>query len=214
LLGSFTAELERRKLTDLIAAKGCGLKIPETTITNNRNELKLFLDKYGKAITKPIHSHINVDLGSHIYASTGTRLVAASDIEQLDEIFAPVLLQEYLEKDIEIRVFFSGEAYFPMAIFSQGNEKTSIDYRNYDDERPNRNVPFSLPEDILAKLIKFNKQINLNTGSIDLIITKNGDYYFLEINPNGIFDDLSVKCNYFIEESIACQIAKHVKEPI
>jgi hypothetical protein len=43
----------------------------------------------------------------------------------------------------------------------------------------------------------------MNTGSIDLILTPNGEYFFLEINPMGQYDWLSKNCNYYIEKDIA-----------
>jgi hypothetical protein len=45
--------------------------------------------------------------------------------------------------------------------------------------------------------------MNLNTGSIDLICTKSGEYVFLEVNPVGQFSMVSFPCNYYLEEKIA-----------
>lgn len=90
-----------------------------------------------------------------------------------------------------------------MAIFSQNNKKTDIDYRNYDKDRPNRCIPFNLPEEIKEKLIQFLNYTYYNTGSFDLIVSDENEYYFLEINPIGQFGGLSYKCQYKIEEKIA-----------
>ena len=78
-----------------------------------------------------------------------------------------------------------------MAIFSQNDDKTKIDYRNYNDEIPNRCVPFILPEKVLDKIKQFVKISHHNTGSIDMIYSESEEYYFLEINPMGQFDWLS-----------------------
>ena len=45
--------------------------------------------------------------------------------------------------------------------------------------------------------------LNLNTGSIDLIKTKNNDYFFLEVNPCGQYESLSFNCNYQLNKKIA-----------
>lgn len=42
-----------------------------------------------------------------------------------------------------------------MAIFSQENDKTKIDFRNYDIANPNRCVPYKLPRRIEKQLIRF-----------------------------------------------------------
>jgi glutathione synthase/RimK-type ligase-like ATP-grasp enzyme len=94
-----------------------------------------------------------------------------------------------------------------MAIFSQKNKKTKIDFRNYDDELPNRNVPYQLPKSVEGKLIQMLDFLDYTTGSIDLIKTKSGDYVFLEINPVGQFGMVSYPCNYYLEEKIAIHLS-------
>jgi D-alanine-D-alanine ligase-like ATP-grasp enzyme len=90
-----------------------------------------------------------------------------------------------------------------MAIFSQRNNRTSIDFRRYDEERPNHSVPFNLPADIKQKLRRFMREIDLDSGAIDMIYNNNGNYCFLEVNPVGQFGMISFPCNYKIEKKIA-----------
>jgi glutathione synthase/RimK-type ligase-like ATP-grasp enzyme len=47
------------------------------------------------------------------------------------------------------------------------------------------------------------KTIGMKSGSIDLIVDENNDYIFLEVNPIGQFAQVSIPCNYYIEEYIA-----------
>lgn len=90
-----------------------------------------------------------------------------------------------------------------MAIFSQNDSQTKIDFRNYNHSTPNRNVPYKLPEELEHKLTNLSKKIGINCGSIDMIVTKNDDYIFLEINPIGQFGMVSNPCNYYLHEKIA-----------
>ena len=90
-----------------------------------------------------------------------------------------------------------------MAIFSQMDEMTKVDFRNYNREKPNRCLPFKLPEEIKCKLVQFNKIMNLDTGSIDMIVTPDNKFYFIEVNPIGQFGWVSKNCNYRLEEKIA-----------
>ncbi|MBM6497958.1 hypothetical protein H9X54_001390 [Flavobacterium macrobrachii] len=119
------------------------------------------------------------------------------------EHFFPSLLQEYIQKKYELRIFFLNDKLYSMAIFSQESEQTKIDYRNYQKEKPNRRVPYKLPIEIEEKLIFFMRKIELNSGSIDMIVTYSNEYYFLEVNPVGQFGALSYNCNYNIENLIA-----------
>ena len=65
-----------------------------------------------------------------------------------------------------------------MAVFSQENNKTAQDFRNYDQDNPNRTVPYKLPVRIISKLTRLTRKLSLNTGSIDLIRSIDGEYYF------------------------------------
>lgn len=96
-----------------------------------------------------------------------------------------------------------------MAIFSQLDDKTKLDFRNYNEENPNRNVPFKLPHEVENKLRNLFEQLDLNTGSIDLILTPKNDFVFLEINPVGQFGMTSYPCNYYLEKKIAKYLIKN-----
>lgn len=90
-----------------------------------------------------------------------------------------------------------------MAIFSQSNSQTNVDFRKYDDKLPNRCVPYILPNKIENALRDLMNSLNLNTGSIDLIVDTQDNYYFLEINPVGQFGMVSQPCNYYLEKKVA-----------
>jgi glutathione synthase/RimK-type ligase-like ATP-grasp enzyme len=133
----------------------------------------------------------------------GTILVNKNQIDLLDKNFAPTMFQEYIKKDFEVRVFFFLDRIYSMAIFSQLDKKTSIDFRNYNRKKPNRFVPFILESEILSKIKKFIEVKGIRSGSIDLIFSKKQEYIFLELNPQGQFNWLSEYCNYHIEKEIA-----------
>ena len=46
-------------------------------------------------------------------------------------------------------------------------------------------------------------KLNLNCGSLDLVLDNNGIYYYLEVNPVGQFGMVSFPCNYYLEKKIA-----------
>jgi glutathione synthase/RimK-type ligase-like ATP-grasp enzyme len=90
-----------------------------------------------------------------------------------------------------------------MSIFSQNDEQTKVDFRDYNIERPNRTVPYKLPKDIEDKLSLFMSRMELDTGSIDIIVTPDMEYVFLEVNPVGQYGMTSLPCNYYLDEKIA-----------
>jgi ATP-GRASP peptide maturase of grasp-with-spasm system len=208
-IGSYYLELNNNKLINLQFAKQVGLKIPNTIVTNNKVDLLEFVEADKKYITKSLVIAPLIENEKFYFSGSGT---IELDFTNLDEIFAPSLVQEYIEKDIEIRTFFVENEYYSMAIFSQYDNKTAIDYRNYNVEKPNRNVPFELPNEILLKLKKFAKKINCTTGSIDLILNKDSEFIFLEINPMGQYHWLSENCNYYIDKKIAEKLIEKSNE--
>ena len=115
----------------------------------------------------------------------------------------PSLIMEKIEKKYEIRSFYLDGRFYSMAIFSQNNKQTEVDFRKYCADRPNKVEPFKLPCDIEEKLERLFRYFDLNCGSIDIIVDKNGKYVFLEINPVGQFQMTSIPCNYNIEQIIA-----------
>lgn len=198
------------KLWNLKIASEASLNIPDTLVTNNAEELKIFASKHKEIIIKPLnYSHFKIafegslfEILSRIHVITYEELIAKLDNENIDT-FLPTLFQGYIDKRYEIRCFYLNKNFYSMAIFSQQNEKTKRDFRNYDHERPNRCIPFKLPKEIEFKLIAFMDQIDMNCGSFDIIRTPTDEYVFLEVNPIGQFQWLSHNCNYYIEKIIA-----------
>lgn len=192
------------KLDVLDLANGCGLRVPRYTVCNNKTEAIRFFEKCsGKVIVKAIHENpLFYDDRDRVFMSFVER-ISLEDIQKKEEFFSPSLLQEEIEKNIEIRTFFLVDKFYSMAIFSQLDEQTVVDFRVYNEERPNRTVPYILPKEIEDSLLDLMKELNLETASIDIIYGNDGSYYFLEANPVGQFGMTSFPCNYNLEQKIA-----------
>lgn len=209
-LPKFSA-LKIDKFSTLKKAKSIGLKIPTSIITNSKKELTVFINKHKEVITKPLHESIFFEEEKYIIFSNTMKITLGILQEIREETFFPSLFQEYIEKDIELRIFYIEGEFFSMAIFSQLDPQTKTDFRNYNTDNPNRNVPYILPKTIEDKLHTLMLELDLNTGSIDMIKTPNKEYIFLEVNPTGQFGFTSKPCNYFLEEKIANTLIKNQK---
>jgi glutathione synthase/RimK-type ligase-like ATP-grasp enzyme len=115
----------------------------------------------------------------------------------------PSLIQRKIDKKYEIRVFYLMGNMYSMAIMSQNKNETEIDFRNYQNQNPNRTLSYELPDEINKKIIKLMDVLKLNSGSIDFIYNTNNEYVFLEVNPVGQYGMVSYPCNYYIEKKIA-----------
>ncbi|HRP90377.1 MAG TPA: hypothetical protein PKX92_10065 [Edaphocola sp.] len=199
------------KIYVLKMAEQSGLRIPDSIISNNIPEIRLFLENEKEYIIKdvaldPVVFHFEDYIATTILLPT--KLTGKEIIEKIKDYDINhnngfLFVQKYISKVIELRIFYLKGAFYSMAIFSQQNEQTKVDFRNYDREKPNRCIPFQLPNEIERKLNNLMKEIKINCGSIDMIYTPEGNYVFLEVNPIGQFQWLSHSCNYDIEKQIA-----------
>jgi len=202
-----TYNVKDYKLTQLHSAADVNLKIPNTFITSSKRELISFKKACNDNIitkgvnTSPSFTYANNSLESY------TEVVSGKFLESISDTFFPSFFQENIQKQYELRIFYLKGKFYSMAIFSQKNEQTKTDVRKYDDAKPNRVVPYQLPEEIELKLHKFMLKMDLDTGSIDMIVDENDEFYFLEVNPNGQFGMVSTPCNYYIEREIAKELA-------
>lgn len=188
------------KLKVLKLASELEILIPNTYITDNKTELTDLL-KNEKLISKAIFEPINFSMKNFNYTNPTVR-ISNEDLKNIEENFNFSLLQNEIKKEVEVRSFYLDGIFYSMAILSQNNEKTEVDYRNYDSSHPNRTIPIKLPLEIESKLNKLMNILNYNIGCIDLIFS-NSNYYFLEVNPVGQFGMISNPCGYNLEKIIA-----------
>lgn len=190
------------KLHLLDCAREVGLLVPDTMVTGNRESLLQFASVHGVLANKNLTPGVDV-FDDSFALQCGTTQMTTEEIAQLPMEFAPALFQQYVEKWIELRIFYLHGQCYSSAIFSQFDEKTKVDFRNYNTEKPNRTPPFELPNDIAAKLHTLMVGQGLSSGSIDMLVSPDLAYYFLEVNPVGQFWQVSHPCNYGLEKIIA-----------
>jgi ATP-GRASP peptide maturase of grasp-with-spasm system len=194
---------EPGKLEMLEAAKQVGIAIPPTLLTTSKIEFLNFKEKHGKVVSKAIQRSARFDLMENERRIEFLCYTEEMSEEELPTYFFPTLFQKKLAKVFELRIFYLNEKFYSMAIFSQEDQQTEVDFRNYNFEKPNRTVPFLLPIDLQKKLIQLMKNLHLKSGSIDMVLTEEGDYVFLEVNPVGQFGMVSSPCNYELSKLIA-----------
>ncbi len=170
-------EVAARKAYQLKVAAGLGLRIPRTLITNDPLEAAAFIDREGANGT------IYKAFSATERAWRETRLLKPEERAQLDAVqFAPVIFQEHIKADIDLRITVIGEEIFPAEILS-GETDYHVDFRMTMHVAPIR--AHVLPDEIVAKLHAFMGALGLIYGAIDMRLTPEGEYVFLEVNPAG-----------------------------
>jgi ATP-GRASP peptide maturase of grasp-with-spasm system len=199
------------KLVVLELARELGLHTPQFSVSTSRRHAQDLLDSG--------HGHVSKAMSDGLYLFdqreskagyfTYTEMLGPQSLEGVGERMAPSFFQRYVEKRFELRIFFLDDVFQTVAIFSQNDDQTKVDYRKYNALAPNRTIPFQLPPDIEAKLSQLAAKLGLNTGSFDMIVDAQGEFVLLEVNPVGQFGTHSESCNLSIERRIAERLLAH-----
>ncbi|KQC00389.1 hypothetical protein [Pedobacter sp. Hv1] len=168
------------KLYQLKLAKKLGFKIPETLVTSDKEELKNFFGKHDHIIVKPIFQ-------TRISSPENAEFIFTNRVtkEQIDSLnsfdLSPCIFQREIEKTVELRITVVNGQTFAAQVKSQEDEETKTDWR----KKKLAFTIFELPSHIHQLCIDLVREMGLVFGAIDMILSPDGTYTFLEINPNG-----------------------------
>ncbi|HEY9732139.1 MAG TPA: hypothetical protein V6C89_09505 [Drouetiella sp.] len=172
------------KLWQLQMAKKLGFSIPETLVTNNPQLVhKFFEDSNGKVIYKLMGEQTNLMMPANENPrGISTMPLRKEDLPFIEQVaLAPHMFQRYIQKAYDLRVTVVGEEIFCTRIDSQSG-RGKIDWRH------DYNVGMEavqLPDELTEKCFELTRRLGLNYGAIDLVLTPDEDYIFLEINCGG-----------------------------
>jgi len=196
------SDINKLYLMDLCAQ--FGILAPKYLVTGCKKALTHFFEQEKCIISKPISTPFSLQDDDGFSHMAYTSMVNREDIEALPGQFVPTFFQQAIPKAYEIRVFYLNGKFYAMAIFSQNNSNTNVDFRNYDRDKPNRVAPYTLEKTYEQKLKKMLDAYGLNCASFDVIYSSDdANYYFLDLNPVGQFGMVSSPCNYNLEREIA-----------
>jgi hypothetical protein len=174
-----------------------GLRVPTSTVVNRRT----MLARIPTCITKPLGETF-MDI-----TATGVRAYYTTKLESKQKKYAskffPSLVQQQIEKAWEVRALVVNNSVTSIALLSQANESTRIDFRNYDDICPTRIVPYKLPKAIEDKLLRLTCDLECNICVADFIVDANGEHVFLEVNPVGQFENIALYGSGNVDKRIA-----------
>ncbi len=170
------------KSLQLIYAKECGFEVAPTIITNDPAEGEIFCiqnewDIIAKTIGSPV---VKID---NVVKNTYARKLGLEKIDQLKHLkVCPTILQKFIPTKREVRVVVISGEIFPMEIYH--NETGIVDSRAIHSDKV-RYRDFSLPKDVQELCINMVRGFDLVFSSMDLIESIDGEWYFLDLNPNG-----------------------------
>lgn len=174
----------QRKATQLRIAGQLGFELPPTLISNDPADFLAFYQEHNGQVVSKLAAFTHIPEIDRAFARY-TEVVSTRDIGYADGIrFCPMIFQAYVSKRVEVRVTVVGSELFAAEIASQTTHHTRHDWRHYDPTA----TPISahtLPLDLAERCTRLVACLGLRYGAIDLVLTPDGRYVFLEINPNG-----------------------------
>lgn len=177
------------KVFQLLYAEKNGLAIPKSFIGNSNKIAEKFLRK--KTIIKPITT-------GKIVGKEKIELYQTNYFMEFDDDISltPIYLQEYINKNYEVRLTYINNTFFAVRIDSENK----LDWRkNY------RRLKYSIiecPKTIADICIMMMNDFKLSYGAFDFIVNENDEWIFLEVNPNGQWQWLEHELKIPISEKI------------
>lgn len=171
------------KPVQLPAAAACGLAVPRTMVTNDPELARAFVADVGRAVYKPFG-------GSGVLDEDGARQVYCTVIDAQDlrgeageRVAATMhLFQQWIPKAFEVRLTAVDGRLFAARI-DAGSQAAHVDWRSDYAALTYRTA--AVPDDVAAGVRALMIRLGLRFAALDFVVSPQGDWTFLEINPNG-----------------------------
>ncbi len=192
-------EAASHKAWQLALAERLGLRVPRTCITSDPARARAFVAgvRPGRVVFKALQA-TRADWRP-------TRLLGAKELGRLDVVrYAPVILQEYVEAGVDVRVTAVGRRLFNTAIQVSGTDHPADFRLGYDRALV---APIRLPGELAAALRRLLSALGLAYAAVDLRRDASGSYHLLEVNPSGQWLFIEQRTGQPITEAVALLLA-------
>ncbi|HYI07466.1 MAG TPA: hypothetical protein VEK57_00220 [Thermoanaerobaculia bacterium] len=175
---------ERMKHRQGEIAESCGWRVPKTFITNSAAEA-FAAAREGSLVLKPPAG------------GTLARKIDANVMGAFAALDFPIVIQEYIAGE-DVRVYvIDGEVVAAARIVT-----SELDYRR-DPNYLDRIHAIKLPPDVQRRTAEVFERHRLVCGSMDLRLTPEGEFVFLEVNSGGSFLELQKALDVPIADRLA-----------
>lgn len=194
----FVAPLQL-KAYQLAVANQQGLIIPRTLISNDPEQVRVFIDEVEEVVYKP-------SMGGGLCKALTTQ-----DLDYLELIKAsPVTFQEKI-KGSNIRITIVGKE----VVSAVKLPTSSLDYRDDPDYKAGKQEYEEVEVNDLVKEQSLNlmKACGLTFSGIDYIFAEDGRAVFLEANSSPVYYDIEQKTGHPISKKIAEYLIQLANDP-
>lgn len=174
------------KEEQLKIAHKIGFKVPDTCITNNPQEAKQFILKHQNVVGKMQTGFAIYEDG--IESVVFTNVISEEKLDELDSLlYCPMQFQRMIQKKRELRVTVVGRDVYAFEIDSQQFEEAKVDWRKDGINLIDKWTQTQLPKEVEEYVLELLDVYNVDYGALDIIVSPEDEYYFIEINAAGEF---------------------------
>jgi hypothetical protein len=222
------ASYAESKLAQLRAARAAGLMIPETIISNSFSHVNRLIDQWGRIVFKTFYPQSwHNESSGRTFCMSAVQLSRDNDISEESIAACPGIYQRYIEKTFDVRATVMGNKIFAVKMKS-AKEGAYFDWRHHVYEKSMRMENFFVTEAVEIKLHNVMSRLGIVFGCFDLVMGKDGELYFLEVNQAGQFLFLEQqmpelhllqamtsmlktgRCDYNVNESISLNLSEYL----
>jgi len=184
-----------------IAAK-VGFMVPETIMTSDSQKARAFIEKHKSVIVKPQNANIPYS-GNKMYFFFAKRISNKHKLNLTNLHLAPSIFQVAIDAVADVRVTVMADTVFAAIVpdTTTKGDNAVRDWRmKHNDSIFFEDYDRKFPKDLREKCRQLVKVMGLEYGAIDFVVDARGNYWFIEINPNGQWA--------FVEEDTGQQMGK------
>ncbi|HTB23688.1 MAG TPA: hypothetical protein VK914_13410 [bacterium] len=175
------------KMEQLTRARSFGLNVPESIVTRDQEVVRSFWEQCDKKIiVKPLSAGL-VEEGDGISTSLiYTNQVTVEHFKGLEDISGcPTFFQRLISKSFDVRVTWLDGKYFSVKLERLTNDGVQIVDIRRDNMKGVKYTLIEMPVSVGSALSDMLSSYELRFAAIDFVVDHVGNWFFLEINPNG-----------------------------
>lgn len=190
------------KPLQLRRAVECGMRVPQSLVTNSGPRAREFAKRLGGRI---IYKSLSTGV---ITESNELRIVYTTrlGVDDLDDRAISIcchLFQQWVPKAFDVRMTVVDTNAFAVAVHTTSVE-THTDWRShYDDLSYEVCV---VPENVHVAVLSYLRSFNLTYGAFDFSVTPDGQWWFLECNPAGQWGWIADETGLPIADALAAEL--------
>lgn len=209
-----SAVLRASKIAELFYAMQIGFSVPNTIVTAYEPDLDSYIGN-GSMIVKSLQSQ-SVSLSKEDWLASYTKLLSkeqAALLQRRRPLNAPpVIIQPFIEKSYEVRLFIFMKRDWAIKIKSHLHPDLRVDWRRQPYLADEYMEKTTIPVEVMTKSRQLLTTLGLRSGAFDFIVDKQGIWHFLEVNRTPSWNWMSRHVGEDIAEGIASELMREWSE--